>query len=223
MNNVTLKKLAELLGLSAATVSRALNDSYEISQKTKDKVNALAKELNYEPNPFASSLRQHKSKTIALIIPEISSIFFSQVTKGVEAVANHQGYHVIICCSDESHETEKNIVKHLISGRVDGILLSAASDTFGSEHLDRFIERKIPVVLFDRVLSELQVSSVTSNDYESSFSSTEHLIRKGCKKIAFFKLGNSLSNIEKRYKGYKDAMLHHSIEYKQDFTLELSN
>ncbi len=215
--------MAELLGLSTATVSRALNDSYEISQKTKDKVNALAKELNYEPNPFASSLRQHKSKTIALIIPEISSIFFSQITKGVEAISNHKGYHVIICCSNESYDTEKNIVKHLISGRVDGILLSASANTFSSEHMDRFIERKIPVVLFDRILDRLNVASVTSNDYESSFSATLHLINKGCQKIAFLKLGSSLSNIEKRHKGYLDALNQHKLNSNKSLALELSN
>lgn len=223
MENITLKQLAIKLGLSVATVSRALNDSYEISTKTKKKVHALAKELNYHPNPFASSLRKHKSKTIALIIPEISNNFFSQIIKGVETISKDKGYHVIICGSNEDYKKEESIIKHLIGGRVDGILLSASKETENAEHLKEIIKREIPLILFDRVLEDLSVKSVVSNDYESSYLATQHLINQKCKKIAFLKVGNNLSNIEKRAKGYIDA-LNNSTEYLcKEIIVEMSN
>src|SRR5690606_31138169 len=150
------------------------------SAKTKKKVHALAKELNYHPNPFASSLRKHKSKTIALIIPEISNNFFSQIIKGVEMVAKDKGYHVIICGSNENYEKEERIIKHLIGGRVDGILLSASTETGSAGHLQEIMDRNIPLILFDRVLEDLDVKSIVSNDYESSYSATKHLIANGC-------------------------------------------
>lgn len=223
MKNITLKQLAMQLGLSVPTVSRALNDSYEISADTKKKVHALAKELNYHPNPFASSLRKHKSKTIALIIPEISNNFFSQIIKGVEIVSKDKGYHVIISGSNENYEKEESIIKHLVGGRVDGILLSASTETGNSKHLQEIIERNIPIILFDRVLEDLLVKSVVSNDYESSFNATQHLINKNCKKIAFLKVGNSLSNIGKRAKGYTDALIQNKNYNAEPLIVEMSN
>jgi LacI family transcriptional regulator len=223
MENITLKQLAIKLGLSVATVSRALNDSYEISAKTKKKVHALAKELNYHPNPFASSLRKHKSKTIALIIPEISNNFFSQIIKGVEMVAKDKGYHVIICGSNENYEKEERIIKHLIGGRVDGILLSASTETGSAGHLQEIMDRNIPLILFDRVLEDLDVKSIVSNDYESSYSATKHLIANGCKKIAFLKVGNQLSNIEKRAKGYADALKENLAYTHPEIVMGMSN
>lgn len=223
MENITLKQLASKLGLSVATVSRALNDSHEISIKTKKKVHALAKELNYHPNPFASSLRKHKSKTIALIIPEISNNFFSQIIKGVEMVSKDKGYHVIICGSNENYEKEESIITHLIGGRVDGILLSASSETGSAAHLKEIIDRNIPLILFDRVLKDLPVKSVVSNDYENSFNATKHLVEKNCKKIAFLKVGNNLSNIEKRAQGYCDALKEDNKYTNKELIVEMSN
>ncbi len=223
MENITLKQLAIKLGLSVATVSRALNDSHEISIKTKKKVHALAKELNYHPNPFASSLRRHKSKTIALIIPEISNNFFSQIIKGVEMVSKDKGYHVIISGSNENYDKEEGIITHLIGGRVDGILLSASTETGSAAHLREIIERKIPLILFDRVLEGLNVKSVVSNDYESSYKATRHLIEKNCKKIAFLKVGNQLSNIEKRAKGYVEALNNEANYINKEIIITMSN
>lgn len=221
MKNITLKELAKQLNLSVPTVSRALNDSYEISQETKDKVNALAQELNYRPNPFASSLRKNRSKTIALVIPEISSVFFSQITKGVEAVANNKGYHVIICCSDEKIDKETEIIQHLIDGRVDGVLLSTSAETTDGKHLESFVERKIPVVLFDRTIENMPFSSVTSNDYESSYAATVHLIENNCNSIGFLKFGKNLQNIEKRLKGYQQALTDYNLKPNNNLILTL--
>lgn len=223
MGNVTLKQIAEKLGFSVATVSRALNDSYEINIETKKRIKQLAKELNYQPNPFASSLRRNKSKTIALIIPDISNHFFSLVIKGVETISQNKDYHILIYDSRESFLKEVSITKHLISGRVDGVLISASSETEDITHLQAIIDRAIPLVLFDRVFDDLEAIKIVSNDFESSYEATEHLIKAGCKKIAFLKVGENLSINAKRFNGYKEALKNNNVSYSDDLVIVLTH
>ena len=135
MENMNLKKLAKELNLSPSTVSRALRDSHEISQETKDRVKALAIKHGFQPNPHASSLRQSKSKTIAVIVPEIQNNFFSQVLNGVEEVAQQKGYHVLIYLTHENHSREEDIVNLLRNGRVDGLMISVSNTTTNYDHL----------------------------------------------------------------------------------------
>ena len=216
MKNITLKELADQLGISVSTVSRALADSYEINIETKKRVQQLANKLNYQPNPFASFLRKHKSRTIALVIPEISNNFFSLVIKGVETVCQERDYYVLIYESHESFEKEVRILNHLIGGRVDGVLISVSSETKSSDHLKILLERKINLVMFDRVMEDLDVVKVSSNDYKSSFEATEHLINRGCKRILFLKSGVQLSTMQKRLAGYKDALLKNKMDFDDD-------
>src|SRR5215208_7145745 len=124
MSTVNIKQLAQQLNLSISTVSRALNDGYDISQQTKVKVKEFAKKLNYQPNPYASSLRKHKSKTIAVVVPEIANNFFSLAINGIQSVAREKGYHVLIYLTHEDHTVEADVLKHLQNGRVDGVLIS---------------------------------------------------------------------------------------------------
>jgi LacI family transcriptional regulator len=212
MKNVTLKEIANQLHVSVSTVSRALTDSYEINVETKKKVQQLAKDLNYQPNPFASFLRKHKSNTIALVIPEISNNFFSLVIKGVEAACQEKDYYVLIYETDEDFQKEQRITNHLIGGRVDGVLISVCSETKSSDHLKEIIERKIKLVMFDRVLSDINVSKVTSNDYHNSLEATKLLLNQGCRKIAFLKAGLNLSTMDKREKAYADALKTYGLE-----------
>lgn len=139
-------ELARQLNLSKSTVSKALRDSYEISQETKRKVLELAQQLQYIPNPYASSLRRKKSNTIGLVIPEVADSFFSNAIKGIETVAREKGYHVLVYLTYESFEREKAILKDFASGRVDGILISISTETPDATHLDEMIGRKIPLV-----------------------------------------------------------------------------
>src|SRR5918997_5117824 len=129
MESVNIKKLANILNISISTVSKALRDSHDISKETKERVIALANELNYQPNPHASSLRKAKSKTIAVIIPEIANNYFSLVINGIESIAQEKGYHVLIYLTHESYQKEAALVKHLHNGRVDGLLISLSSTT----------------------------------------------------------------------------------------------
>jgi len=206
MKNVTLKQLASRLGLSVSTVSRALTDSYEINVDTKKRVKALAKELNYQPNPFAAFLRKHISKTIALIIPEISNNFFSLVIKGVETICHEKDYYVLIYETHEDYQKEVRITNHLIGGRVDGVLISVNSESDNADHLKELVERDLKMVMFDRVIEDFNASKVYSDDYESSFDGVSHLVNRGCKRILFLKAGDKLSTMHKREKAYFDVL-----------------
>jgi LacI family transcriptional regulator len=205
MSDINIKKLALELNLSAATVSRALRDSYEISAETKQKVLALAKKLNYEPNPSASNLRSNKSKTIAVIIPEVANNFFSQAISGIEEIARQRNYHVLIYQTHENFETQHSFMRSLLSGRVDGILISISSDTVDNQYFKEVIH-KLPIVFFDRVYEDIDAVKITTNDYESAYNATQHLIDCGCKRIAYFKALDNLSTGRKRIEGYLNAL-----------------
>lgn len=214
MGNINIKQLALELNLSAATVSRALKDSHEISIETKQRVWALAKKLNYEPNPSASNLRSQKSKTIAVIIPEIANHFFSQAISGIEEIARQHDYHVLIYQTHENSETELAFTQRLLSGRVDGILISVSSETNDNQHFKEII-KTIPVVFFDRVYDDIDAVKITTDDYESAYNSTQHLIDCKCKKIAYMQALNNLSTGKKRTAGYLDALRDNHIQFDE--------
>jgi LacI family transcriptional regulator len=209
---MNLKQLAKELNLSISAVSKALRDSHEISAKTKANVLAKAKELNYQVNPFASGLRKQKSKTIAVVIPEISNVFFSMAINGIESIAQDKGYHVLIYLTHEDPQKEISIMKLLQNGRVDGILMSLSCDTKDTSHLEEMKTKEIPMVFFDRVAESIQAPQVNTNDHECGFIGTEHLIKKGCKKIAFLGLSNHLSISNKRTNGFLQAVHAHQIK-----------
>jgi len=210
MSNVTIKLLAERLKLSTATISKALGDSHEISASTKERVLALAKELNYVPNPYAGSLRRNKSKTIAVLIPEVADSFFSLALNGIEEVALEKGYHTLIYLTHEKIEREKAILQSLTGGRVDGVIMSVSVETDSYDHIREF-NKQYPVVFFDRVCDEIDTAKITTNDFECGYLAAKHLIEAGCKKIALLSISNSLSIISERMKGYKKAIAEHEL------------
>jgi LacI family transcriptional regulator len=206
MSNVTIKMLANELNLSIATISKALKDSYEISTETKQRVFELAAKLNYVPNSYASSLRQRKSKTIAVVLPEVADSFFSLAIDGIETIAQEKGYHVLIYLTHEKLLKEASIFKDFQSGRVDGILMSVSSETNTSDHIKELHFRNIPVVFFDRVCEDIPTAKITTDDYDCGYIGTTHLIERGCRKIALLSISNSLSIISNRIAGYMQAL-----------------
>jgi len=182
MENMNIKKLAKELNLSVSTVSKALHDSYEIKAETKEKVLALAKQLNYQPNPFASSLRRNSSKTIAVVIPEIAHNFFSLVINGIESIAEELKYHVLIYITHEIPEKEEQVIRHLLNGRVDGILISSSGTSNNNAHYHELVQKGIPFVFFDRANFDVDAPRVTTDDYQAGFQATEHLIKSQCKR-----------------------------------------
>ncbi|MDJ0364422.1 LacI family DNA-binding transcriptional regulator [Hymenobacter sp. H14-R3] len=224
MKSVNLKQLAQELSLSVSTVSRALNDRYDISQATKDRVRALANQLDYEPNPYASSLRQNKSKTIGVIIPEVANHFFSLAINGIEEVARSNGYHVLIYLTHEEYQREVSMVRLLASGRVDGVLVSVANNADSDfSHLDLLGERNIPVVFFDRVCEGVAAPKVTTDDYDSGYRATRHLLDQGSRVIAHLTIAESLSISQRRMQGYLAALAASGIAFDPELLLRSQN
>jgi len=212
--SVKNKDLAKQLNLSVATISKALKDSHEISPDTKRKVLELAKKLNYTPNPYASSLRKRSSKTIAVVLPEVADSFFSLAINGIESVAHDKGYHVLIYLTHENFEREEAILKEFQSGRVDGILISVSGETRTSDHIKAAIENGMPVVFFDRICEEIEAAKIVTDDFESSYNATFHLIKSGCKKIVYLSTSAALSINNKRMEGYMQALTDKGIKNK---------
>lgn len=222
MEPVNLKRLAKELNLAISTVSRALRDSYDISPETKKRVFELAQKLNYEPNPYASSLRKQKSRTIAVVIPEVANNFFSLAINGIESIAQEKGYHVLIYLTHEDYQKEVSIMRHLQSGRVDGILMSLSANTQDSSHIAELHNKGIPIIFFDRVSDAIDTSKVTTDDYDSGFKATEHLIKNGCQHIAYLSFSEHLSITNKRMRGYLEALEHYNIKPDRRLVIQCS-
>jgi len=223
MESVNIKKLAQILNLSISAVSKALRDSHDISRETKEKVVALATELNYQPNPYASSLRKHKSKTIAIIIPEIANNFFTLAINGIESIAQEKNYHVLIYLTHEDVEKEIALTRYLHGGRVDGVLISVSNTTTDYTHLHQLEENGLAVVFFDRVCEGFNTAKITTDDYESSYLATKHLIERGCKKPAHLAMSSNISIGNKRMKGYLQALADHGLPYGDSLIRECVN
>ena len=223
IGNVNIKVLAKELNLSIGTVSKALRNSHEISVQTKEKVLALAKQLNYIPNPYASSLRRKKSNTIGVVIPEVADSFFSQAIRGIESVAQKKRYHVLIYLTYESFSKEEAILKDFNSGRVDGVLLSVATETSNSDHINDLRDKNIPIVFFDRVLDDIATYKVSTNDFESCRKATTYLIEKGCHRLAYLSISKKLSINKKRMEGFQKAIEQNQDKIKSSVIVECCN
>jgi LacI family transcriptional regulator len=223
MDSVNIKQLAAKLNLSTSTVSRAFRGHSDINEKTKNRILEMAKELNYQPNHLASNMREKKSKTIAVIVPEIANNFFSQAIHGIEGIARNKGYHILIYVTDDNYKKEVDYINHLSNGRVDGIIMSVSGEGNDHQYLQKINRIKMPIVFFDRVYEDIDAPKVVTNDYESSFSATEHLINSGCEKIIFLVINKSLSIGKLRMNGYIDALKKYHIPYREEYVIDCSN
>jgi len=206
---VTIKDIAQQLGVSAATVSRALKDHPHISDERKASVWKLARKMNYQPDTVAQSLKRGSTQTIGVIVPAIKYHFFSQALDGIEDVAFKSGYTVLVCKSNESHDREVVNAETLASNRVAGIIVSLAQDSRDTDHFANLMQRNVPVVFFDRVPEKLKAPKVIGDDYEAAFALTEHLIQRGYRRIAHLAGPEALLISRRRLKGYRDALKKH--------------
>jgi LacI family transcriptional regulator len=220
---IKIKDLARDLKLSAATISKSLKDSYEISAETKRRVLEYAKKLNYTPNLFASSLRQKSSKTIAVVLPEVADSFFSLAINGIEDVARAKGYHVLIYLTHENFSRENAILDEFKSGRVDGILISVSGETNNGNHIKEVMEAGMPVVFFDRVCDDVETAKITTNDEESGYLATNHLIDQGCKSITYLSISSNLSINNSRIEGFKRALAARGVKTDEKDIVLCSN
>ena len=203
---VTIKDIAKALGLSTSTVSRALRDTHEISAATKKIVLAYAKEINYQPNPIALSLKERRSKSIGVVVSEVANSYFSQAINGIESIAYNRGYHVIISQTHESYDREVINVQHLASRSVDGLLVSLSSETTDISHLTYLHERGLPIVFFDRVADAINTHKVIANNEKGAYQATDYLIKNGYKRIAHLTSSSHLSISIERLLGYEAAL-----------------
>ena len=213
MQKASLKIIAKTLGISVATVSKALNNYTDVSKKTKKQVKELAEKLNYRPNAVAVNLRTNESKTIGLIIPVVVHYFFSNVIKGVISEAEKNGYLVIILYSNESYELEKKQIDLLLSKSVDGIIISLANETANYNHLNEVLAQEMPLVMFDKIAKIVNCSKVIIDDRKAAYNATQHLINTGCKRIAHYRGALLPQNSIDRFLGYKQALLDNNLTF----------
>lgn len=216
---VTLRDLATKLRLSTSTVSRALRNVQDISPETKKQVLALATELNYEPNLIAKSLVNKKTKVIGVILPVIASRYFANALSGMMEVANAKGYHIMFCQSDECPQKEELSIRKLISIRVDGILISISKDTSNKEPFVMLQQKGIPVVFFDRALEHIAATKVTVDQHQGAYLAVEHLIKRGCERIAHLAGPKHLSIATERLNGYLHALRDYKLDVNENYIL----
>lgn len=216
---VTIYDISAKLNISAATVSRALNGNMNISQKTRDLVLKTAKEMNYKQNRLAQALKQGRTNNVGVIVPYMDRNFFSAVIRGIEEELTPHGYYVIICQSHEESKNEINQLNALLNTQIDGIFMSVSKTTTNGDHVMKALEENTPVIFFDRKLDVPGVSSVVLDDFKGGYSSTEHLIKQGCRNIACF-IGNmELEIYQKRFNGYKAALENYGIPFKNELVI----
>ena len=211
---VTLKQIARELDVSISTVSKSLRDSSEISEDTRQKVQAFAKLYNYKPNLIALSLKNKKTKTIGIIIPEIVHQFFATVISGIENVANERGYNVMVCLSNESFDKEVINMEMLANGSIDGFILSLSKETQAKKdfhHISEVINQGMPVVMFDRVTNDILCDKVIIDDSLAAFNAVQSLVDKGYKKIALITTVDYVSVGKLRTEGYLQALRNNDI------------
>lgn len=223
-HQVTMKEIAKKLGVSVSTVSRALKDSPELHPDTKKRIVEMAQSMNYQYNLLAQSLRISRTKVLGVIVPELTSHFFSSNISGIQDTAYKRGYNIMICQSNESFEQEKANLRTLVAAQVDGLLISLSRETKSYEHLHDLYNREIPFIMFDRVTEEIPVSKVTVDDTHGAYLVVDHLIKQGCERVAFVSGPEDLYISKKRKEGYLNALIDNgrsvddAIIYISDFT-----
>lgn len=218
----TLKQIAKELNVSVSTVSKALNDSPEISEQTKTRIKEYAKLKNYKPNVIGLNLKNRKTKTIGVIIPNILNSFFAKVFSGIEKFAEAKGYNVITCISNESLEKEINTLEMLSNGTIDGFILSVSEEAqklHEYNHFKEIIQDGTPIVMFDRIADEVECDKVVVDDFDSAIHATQHLIDLGCKNIALFSSVDNLSVGKHRAEGYLKALKINNIAINRNIVL----
>ena len=217
----TIYDIAKKLNITAATVSRALNNNPKISEKTKELVFKTASGMNYEQNKLAQALKSGKSFNVGVIVPRIDSNFFSSVIRGIEEELYPEGYHVIICQTHDQQELEIKNINSLLNEQVDGILMSISNAKLEKNAVfNNLVKKNVPLIFFDRKKDIKNVSSITIDDFKGGYEATSHLIQQGCKRIAHLSNNRNLEIFKNRYLGYKQALLDNNIPFDESLVVE---
>lgn len=215
---LTMKDIARELGISVATVSRALRDSPRISEERRRMVQQYARDHNFSPNVLAESLRHSRvqpSRVIGVIVPEFTHYYFSSILTGIEEAAMARGYYIMVALSNEQYEREVRICEMFHRQKVCGVIVSQAKDTRRYDHFQKLIDSQMPIVFYDRICTGIDASRVVVDDYMGAFTAVQHLIETGCRRIAFYGAPMQLEISKNRFNGYKDALLKRGLPYDE--------
>lgn len=219
----TIYQIAEQLGLTAATVSRALNNNPKISEATRELVQKTAIKMNYEPNKVALALKSGKSYNVGVIVPRIDTNFFGSVIRGIEDTLHPKGYQVIICQTNSLQSREIENISTLLNAQVDGILMSISSPEIDVKVFSQVLNKNVPLIFFDRKKDIEGVSTVTINDFEGGYMATNQLILQGCKKIVHLSGNQKIEIFQERLRGYKQALLDNGLNFDEDSVIEITS
>lgn len=217
---ITMKDIAQALGVSVATVSRALKDNPRISKEQREKIQAYAREHHFYPNVIAESLRNSRVKplkVIGVIVPQLSHFYFSSILSGIEEEATTHGYRIMVAQSNERYEREVRICQDFYKNRVCGVVVSQAKDTVKYEHFKKLIDHHMPLVFYDRICTGINCSRVVVDDYMGAYNAVTHLINTGCRRIACYSSPMTLEISKNRYNGYRDALLKNGLKVNENF------
>ena len=217
---ITMKDIAQALGVSVATVSRALKDNPRISKEQREKIQAYAREHHFYPNVIAESLRNSRVKplkVIGVIVPQLSHFYFSSILSGIEEEATTHGYRIMVAQSNERYEREVRICQDFYKNRVCGVIVSQAKDTVKYEHFKKLIDHHMPLVFYDRICTGINCSRVVVDDYMGAYNAVTHLINTGCRRIACYSSPMTLEISKNRYNGYRDALLKNGLKENENF------
>jgi LacI family transcriptional regulator len=216
---ITIYDVAKALHISASTVSRGLKDHPHIKKETREKIKALAREMGYQRNKFASSLRKKRTETIGVVVPKLNSYFQATAIAGIEKITNEHGYGLLISQSQESGKQEAACISTLFNSRVDGLIISLAYDTKKFDHFNILFDKGIPIVFFDRVTECPGCMSVIIDNFKAGYEITCHLIGQGCRRIMHLG-GNLLRNVYlDRFNGYKQALIDNKLKFDEELLL----
>jgi LacI family transcriptional regulator/LacI family repressor for deo operon, udp, cdd, tsx, nupC, and nupG len=218
---LTMKDIARELGISVATVSRALKDSPRISEERRRLVQQYAREHDFYPNVIGAALRRSRSaptKLIGVVVPEFTHYYFSSVLTGIEETAMARGYYIMVALSNEQYERETRICEMFHRLKVCGVIVSQAKDTQHYEHFQKLLDSDIPIVFYDRICTGVNASRVVVDDYMGAYNAVSYLIETGCRRIAYFGAPRHMEISKNRFNGYKDALLKHGLKFDEKLT-----
>lgn len=218
--NITIKDIARELGISKSTVSRVLQNAFDVNPGTRQQVLDKMKEMHYRPNMMARNLKKRNTNTIGVSIPAFDIPFYSQAIGGIQDEAASQGFNIITCQSNEHFETELKNIETLLSSQVDGLLMSISKTTRNVKHLLELQRNNIPLVLFNRVAGLMDFSKVYVNDIDGAYKMVNYLVGKGHQNIAHITGPKNLSLSKKRIEGYKKSLQEHRIPFSEELMVE---
>lgn len=223
---ITIKQIATALSVSISTVSKALNDSYEISDETKKKIQEYAKEHKYKPNTLALSLQNKKTKTIGILLPNILTYYFARVLRGIEKITTEKGYNIITCITNESYKKEVDTMEMLSNGTIDGFIACISEETLKIGNFDHFknvLEEGTPIVLYNRINVDINCDKVATDSVKSAYKATRFLMRSQCKNIALVSTSEGLEVSKSRVEGYLKALTKHDVIPNENLIIRLEN